>query len=153
GLRGRKSAKKNHSAILADECKPLPRFATEPYALEPRRIVAWTASVGVVLRPGRAPKIVPAVVCDVSVAVVDRRTAPASGHIEPRQLVFAIHTPADLDRPIMPSSVAATGQAAESCFVAETLTPAKFAAVRIVMQQFAQPRAGQSRRVHGCLVK
>src|SRR5207253_7502017 len=86
-LRGRESAEVNFLPALANACAPETRLAAAADALVARAIVTWTASVRVVLRQGRAPQVVPTVVGDIPVAVVDRRPPPPAGHVKTRQLV------------------------------------------------------------------
>src|SRR5580704_12456877 len=100
GLRGRECAKVNNSSVPADVCVPLPRPAAEVDALISGGIVPRTTPVRVVLRRGRPPQVAPPVVGGISIAVIDPWPAPPAGHVEPRQLMFAVHAPIDLDVPI-----------------------------------------------------
>src|SRR5262249_25724957 len=69
--------------------------------------------------------------------------APATGHVEPRQLVCAIITSVH-------AHLHTTRHLTRAELVADTLQPAKFAGIFVVMQQLAQPRARKSRMVfHG----
>ena len=108
-LRGREDAKVNDFSVPADGCAPLPRVAAEGDTLISGGIVPRTTSVGVVLRRGRPPQIVPAVVGDISIAVIDRWFAPPAGHVEPRQFMFAVYAPIDLEVPTILLSGDMTG--------------------------------------------
>src|SRR5262249_28751676 len=91
---------------------------------------------------------------DIPVAMVDRRTAPPAGHIEPRQLVLGKRPSADAEHAIAVLSVDITGQSADTRLVAESLSPTKFPGFVIIVQQLAETRAGQSRTwFHGGLAK
>jgi hypothetical protein len=56
-----------------------------------------------------------------------------------------IHASADADEAMAVTSVDTTGQVALTDVIADTLAPAKFPRLRIVVQQLGQPRARQSR--------
>src|ERR1043166_6528315 len=96
-LRGIECAKVLQFSVHADLCAPTPRRAAPVDALVSRGIVARTASVRIVLRRGRPAQIVPAVVINIPIAVIDRRSPPPAGHVEPRQLMFDIGAPIDPD--------------------------------------------------------
>jgi|GEM_PF-3213174 len=152
GLRGPEHTKVN-AFSLADDCSaPVPRSAAEGGALVSGGVVPGTTRVRVVLRPGRPAQIVPAVVAGISVAVIDHRPAPSAGHVEPRQLRCGIEAIIEADKETpLPRRVTTRWRAAEDAF-GSSLAPAKLSGFRIVMQQLAQARAGQSRTsFHGGL--
>src|ERR1051325_5327577 len=150
GLRGRECAEVLHSSVHADLCAPLPRLAGPVDTLVSGGIVARTASVRIILRHGRPAQIVPAVVGNIAIAMIDRWSPPPAGHVEPRQLMFGISATIDPDV----SSILVSGSRGPWGAVAgaRTLAPAKFASLRVVAQQLAQARAGQTRTsFHGGL--
>jgi hypothetical protein len=149
GLRGRECAEVLHSSVHADLCAPLP-LAGPVDTLVSGGIVARTASVRIILRRGRPAQIVPAVVGNIPIAMIDRWSPPPAGHVEPRQLMFGISATIDPDV----SSILVSGSRGPwgAGAGARTLAPAKFSSLRVVAQQLAQARAGQSRTsFHGCL--
>jgi hypothetical protein len=151
-LRGRKSAQLNVLPALPNACAPQARFAAEADALVPRGVVTGTASVRVVLRQSRAPQVVPTIVGDIPVAVVDRRPPPPAGHVEPRQLVLAVRASRDPDEPSTMLPIYRSGQMADADSIVVAPAPTKFAGFGMVMQQRAQPRARQTRTFsHGGL--
>jgi hypothetical protein len=114
--------------------------------------VTGTASVRVVLRQSRAPQVVPTIVGDIPVAVVDRRPPPPAGHVEPRQLVLAVRASRDPDEPSTMLPIYRSGQMADADSIVVAPAPTKFAGFGMVMQQRAQPRARQTRTFsHGGL--
>src|ERR1051326_3172298 len=92
-LRGIECAKVLQFSVHADLCAPTLRLAAPVDALVTRGIVARTASVRIVLRRGRPAQIVPAVVINIPIAVIDRRSPPPASHVEPRQMMLIVGDP------------------------------------------------------------
>jgi hypothetical protein len=145
GFRRRKRTEPNLSSFLGNKSPPPSRLAAPENTLVPGRVSPRTPPVRAVLCRCRTTEIAPTVVRGIAIAVINHRAAPSAGHVEPRQLMCLVRMVVDV---YLHVSRHITG----AQLVAETLQPAKFAGLFVVVQQLAQPRARQSRTVfHGRL--
>ena len=121
------------SASVANNTMPPSRLAAQDSALVSGGVVPRHPPVRVVLGSGRQTQIAPTVVGGIAVAVIDHRPPPPTGHVEVRQLVRGITTS-------LRAHVHSARHTAEAHFATDTLQPAKFAGVFVVMQQLAAAR-------------
>jgi hypothetical protein len=154
GLRGREISDKPIPPVLANLGTPLSRIAIQTDPLESGRVVLRTRPVGTVGRPSRAPQIVPAIVGPVHVAMIDHRPTPFTSHVQPSEMVGFVNSTAHSDVPITGDLVHPSSNIPDCNGIARTLSPTKIPAFGVVVQQFAQPRLGQSRAPsHGALAQ
>lgn len=81
---------------------------------------------------------------EVPVAVVCHLRAPFTGHIEPSEPMSSVLPAVNGDYPVAVDGHS-TGNVSGPEPSAPPLEPTKFSRLLVVMQQLAQPRAGQSR--------
>jgi hypothetical protein len=121
-----------------------PSLSASRHTLKCAGFVSLNASVCTVLRPSCSAEIAPTIVRWIPVVVVDHLRAPFAGPIEPSEPMCSVLPTVDGDLPVT-VDWHRTGNIAGSHLSAPSLAPAKFAGLAIVIQQFAQPRAGHSR--------
>jgi len=95
----------------------------------------------------REPQIAPAVIERVAVAMTDQRPSPLAHHVKPGELVRPVAAAVDVNAPIIRAHAAA-GDLAGAMLAGFLRTPAKFAAVRVVVQELLQPLLRQRGFVH-----
>src|SRR5690349_19554449 len=119
--------------VLANAGAPSSRSKPH-HALEAASIVSVTASVGIVLRYGGAPQIVPAVVRGIPVAMIDHARAPFTGHVQPGEPVCAVAPAINSNVPVAARRVQISSKVADVNRSARPLEPTKFSGRGIVMQ-------------------